>query len=65
MTLGPGVVTAHTNPVDNKGSTYPQIGTTHTYRLWPNSGTALYKVLSGNPLTSQSVTTTGPALFVA
>ncbi|MDP3819833.1 MAG: hypothetical protein Q8R33_00005 [Burkholderiales bacterium] len=108
VSVGRGVVSAQTNPVDNKGNAYAQLGTTHTYSLWPNSGTALYaceravggsdhvvsapkavpadettlsvvevinggaigevkwnEVLSGNPLTSQSVTTTGPALLVA
>jgi hypothetical protein len=87
---------------------FVQVGATHTYTLWPSSGTALYacaqarggaghvltvakpqpsdettlsvieitnggvvrdvqwrEVLSGQPLTSASVTTTGPALLVA
>lgn len=29
-------------PVDNKGNNYLQIGTSHKYTNWPNSGTALY-----------------------
>jgi hypothetical protein len=100
--LAPGL------PRDNAGNSYVQLGTSHTYTLWPSSGTALYacakaqgrdnhvvtadtpkvtdettlsvvevlnggvvsdvqwrEVLSGQPLTSASVTTTGPALLVA
>lgn len=106
--VGRGVVSAHSAPTDNKGNTYTQLGTSHTYTLWSSSGTALYacelaaggtghavtaakpnpsdettlsvievvnggvigevkwnEVLKGSPLTSQSVTTTGPAVLVA
>lgn len=40
--VGRGVVSAHGAPTDNKGNTFVQLGTTHTYTLWPSSGTALY-----------------------
>jgi len=106
--VGRGVVSAHGAPTDNKGNTFVQLGTTHTYTLWASSGTALYaceqasggaghvvtaakpqpsdettlsvievtggglvrpaqwrEVLAGSPLTSASITTTGPALLVA
>ncbi|OUM04440.1 hypothetical protein [Variovorax sp. JS1663] len=105
--VGRGVLVASL-PRDNAGNTFVQLGTPHTYTLWPNSGTALYacaqargrdghvvtaetpkvtdettltaveivnggvvrdvqwrEVPSGQPLTSASVTTTGPALLVA
>jgi hypothetical protein len=108
VSVGRGVVSAHALPTDNKGNAYTQLGATHIYTNWQNSGTALYacarasggtghvvtapksvpadettlsvvevanggalgevkwnEVLAGNPLTSQSVTTTGPALLVA
>jgi hypothetical protein len=106
--VGRGVVSAHARPTDNKGNAYLQAGSTHTYTLWPTSGTALYvckqaaggaghvvvaakpvpadettlsvvevinaellgevkwnEVLAGRPQTSESVTTTGPALLIA
>lgn len=105
---GRGVVSTHARPTDNKGNAYLQAGSTHTYTLWPRSGTALYvseqaaggaghivtaaksapadettlsvvevinggqlgevkwsEILAGRPQTSESVTTTGPALLVA
>ena len=106
--MGRGVVSTHAKPTDNKGNAYLQAGSTHTYTLWPTSGTALYvselaaggaghvvvadkpapadettlsvvevvnaarlgdvkwnEVLAGRPQTSESVTTTGPALLIA
>jgi predicted small lipoprotein YifL len=97
-----------TLPSDNKGNApYLQLGSSHTYTLWPSSGTALYafpraiggsghtftaqnsgldettvavvevmnggvvqdfkwnEVLRGNPITSLSVTTTGPSTLIA
>ncbi len=106
--VGRGAASAFALPTDNQGNTpYRQLGTSHTYTLWPSSGTALYtftgasgganhlvsvstpyddeltlaavevidgtviqdqqwnEVLAGNPLTSRSVTTTGPATLVA
>lgn len=105
--VGRGLLAPDT-PTDNAGNAFVQLGTGHTYTLWPNSGTSLYvcakargraghavtvkkpkvtdettlsvvevgdagvvadvqwrEVLSGQPLTSASVTTTGPALLVA
>ena len=105
--VGRGVLAASV-PTDNAGNAFVQLGESHVYTLWPNSGTALYataqargsdayvvtaekpkvtdettlsvveitgggivrdvqwrEVLSGQPLTSASVTTTGPALLVA
>lgn len=102
------MVSTHSRPTDNKGNAYLQVGSTHTYTLWPSSGTALYvseqaaggtgqvvtaakptpadettlsvvevingaqlgevkwnEVLAGRPQTSESVTTTGPALLIA
>ncbi len=95
-------------PTDSAGNAFVQLGVSHTYALWPNSGTALFacekaqgmaghvvsvvkpiitdettmsvvevtggglvrevqwrEVLSGQPLTSASVTTTGTAMLVA
>ncbi|MGR4871823.1 hypothetical protein ACIPRI_23495 [Variovorax sp. LARHSF232] len=95
-------------PTDSAGNVFVQLGVSHTYALWPKSGTALFacekaqgmaghvvsvvkpiitdettmsvvevtggglvrdvqwrEVLSGQPLTSASVTTTGPAVLVA
>jgi hypothetical protein len=95
-------------PTDSAGNAYIQLGVSHTYALWPTSGTALYacekargmasltvsvgkpiitdettmsvvevagggvvrdvqwrEVLRDQPVTSASVTTTGPALLVA
>ena len=95
-------------PTDSAGNAFVQLGESHTYALWPKSGTALFacekaqgmaghvvsvvkpiitdettmsvvevtggglvrdvqwrEVLSGQPLTSASVTTTGPAMLVA
>ena len=106
--VGRGVVSTHARPADNKGNAYLQAGSTHTYTLWPTSGTALYvsekasggaghavtvaklapadettlsvvevinggvlgevkwsEVLAGRPQTSESVTTSGPALLIA
>ncbi len=108
VSTGRGAVSAMAVPTDSHGNTpYVQLGATHTYTLWPSSGTALYayagaqggadhvvtvstpyddeltlaavevidgtviqdqqwnEVLVGNPLTSRSVTTTGPATLVA
>jgi hypothetical protein len=108
VSVGRGVARNHSNPTDNKGNVFTQVGVTHNYTQWPDSGTALYQcdrstggnahvvsvakpnpehettlsvvevvnggrvqdvqwseVLSGSPLTSPSVTTTGPALLVA
>ena len=105
--VGRGLLAAST-PTDNAGNTFVPLGVSHTYTLWPSSGTALYgcvqaqgreghvvsaekpkltdettlsvveitsggvvrdvqwrEVLSGQPLTSASVSTTGAALLVA
>ncbi|MBC7482727.1 MAG: hypothetical protein H7337_12690 [Rhizobacter sp.] len=40
--VGRGVVSTHAKPTDNKGNAYLQAVSTHTYTLWPSSGTALY-----------------------
>jgi hypothetical protein len=105
--IGRGVNADHVLPTDNKGNTYSQIGTSHTYSGFPTSGTALYvkagaiggtghtvtftkqgfdeatvlmvecpgytKVVANNwnedattaTNTSNTVTTTGPAMLVA
>jgi len=108
VSVGRGMISAFEPPGDNKGNgSYPQLGATHSYSLWRDSGTALYaypkatgggghvvrastpsrdeitvaavevangsviqdsqwnEVPAGNPLTSRSVTATGPALLVA
>ena len=105
--VGRGDNSAHAAPTDSKGNDYAQLGTSHTYTNWPDSGTALYasqtarggaghqvavdhqpgdettlvmvevrnggkiqdhkwkEVRSGRSLTSESVTTTGPAVLIA
>jgi hypothetical protein len=40
--VGREQVSAHSPPTDNKGNTYVQIGTSHTYTNFPSSGTACY-----------------------
>jgi hypothetical protein len=102
-----GTFTALRAPIDNKGNTYAQVGTSHTYApLYPDSGTALYADTTATgganhvitapqpqtgqeitmaavevrnastvnavwnyptsaPVTSLSVTTTGPAVLIA
>lgn len=107
VSIGRGAFSATAAPTDNKGNTYAQLGTAHTYTQWPSSGTALYavtgaiggtdhtlaaptpetdeitmaavevldggtihdvqwnEVLAPDPLTSPSVTTTGPATLIA
>ena len=40
--VGRGVVSAHAAPIDNKSSTYTQIGQSQTYSNAPTSGTACY-----------------------
>jgi hypothetical protein len=108
VSVGRGLISAFAPPTDNKGNgPYAQLGATHAYSLWRDSGTALYalpkaaggnghvitastppgdeitlaavevvsgskiqdsqwnEVLAGNPLTSRTVTTTGPAVLVA
>ncbi len=105
--VGNGTFTALRAPTDNKGNSYAQVGTAHTYGvLYPDSGTALYAdtTVTGGanhvitapqpqtgqeitfaavevrnastvnavwnyptsaPVTSVSVTTTGPAVLIA
>ncbi|SCK07058.1 hypothetical protein VAR608DRAFT_0117 [Variovorax sp. HW608] len=106
--IGRGNQAAAATPTDNAGNVFVQLDSTHTYTLYPSSGTALFacekarglashtvaaakpdpldevtltvvevtgggrvrdlkwrEVLSGQPLTSASVTTTGAALLVA
>jgi hypothetical protein len=105
--VGRGDNSAQATPTDNKSNDYTQLGTSHTYTNWPDSGTALYasqiarggaghqvtvdhqsgdettlvmvevrnggqvkdhkwkEVRSGRSLTSESVTTTGPAVLIA
>ena len=106
VSVGRGDVRGHRPPTDNRGNTFVQQGTAHTYARYPGSGTALYvaqsinggsnhivstvhvsgdettltavevpgggsvtqrwsEVLVGNPITSQSIVTTGPATLIA
>jgi hypothetical protein len=102
-----GTFTALRAPIDNKGNSYAQVGTAHTYGvLYPDSGTALYADTTATgganhiitapqpdtgqeitfaavevrnastvnavwnyptsaPVTSLSITTTGPAVLIA
>ena len=44
--VGRGANANQTLPTDNKGNTAVQLGTSHTYSRWTNSGTALYAIAS-------------------
>jgi hypothetical protein len=46
--MGNGTVTSLQAPTDNKGNSYAQEGTAHTYTLWPTSGTAMYVATAAN-----------------
>lgn len=59
--VGRGVVSTHTRPTDNKGNAYLQAGSTHTYTLWPSSGTALYVCEQAVGGAGHVVTATKPA----
>jgi hypothetical protein len=108
VSVGRGDITSFVQPTDNKNAVpFPQLGATHKYTNYQNSGTAIYALtsaaggaghvfsatkppedeatiavvevtnggaiqdfkwnepLAGNPQTSLSVTTTGPATLVA
>jgi hypothetical protein len=107
VSVGRGDISAFELPVDDRSSvSFRQLGETHSYTNWPNSGTALYagvdaaggkrravlvstppqdeitvaavvvagqrvqdqswiEVPAGKPLTSDKVTTTGPATLIA
>jgi hypothetical protein len=58
--VGRGVVSAHSRPTDDQGNAYVQAGEAHTYRLWPNSGTALYVCQSARGGAAQRVTAAKP-----
>jgi hypothetical protein len=59
--VGRGVVAAHAAPADNKSNTYAQLGTTHTYTRFPNSGTACYAATNSSGGAAHSITTPASA----
>ncbi len=60
VSTGRGVVAAAVAPTDSRGNRYDQLGATHTYALWPTSGTSVYAAVGVQGGAGHTVSATKP-----
>ncbi len=60
ISTGRGTLAGAPAPTDNFGNTFTQLGASHTYTMWPSSGTGLYAANSATGGAGHLLTTTVP-----